>query len=109
MNSSKRTIRGEKYDVARLVSDAIAAAQPDTAAAAAALQRMGHANPAPELVSRYARDAAVLAELQRTTGAAFAGQIGKIGFDNMDSAVRQVNAYLNRRNAGYRSEWGKGR
>ena len=106
--NSKRTIRGEKYDVAQLVSEAMAASQPDTPAAAA-LQRMGHAAPSDELVSRYARDAAVLAELQRTTGAAFAGQIGKIGFDNMDSAVRQVNAYLNRRNAGYRSEWGKGR
>ena len=107
MNSSKRTIRGEKYDVARLVSDAIAAAQPDTAASAAALQRMGHANPAPELVSRYARDAAVLAELQRTTGAAFSGQIGKIGFDDQVKAVGQVNSYLNRRIQGQRSQWGK--
>lgn len=105
--NSKRTIQGEKYDVAVLVSDAMASAQPDTAAAAAALQRMGHANPNAELVSRYARDAAVLAELQRTTGAAFSSQIGKIGFDNMDSAVRQVNAYLNRRNQAQRSRWGK--
>ena len=105
--TTKRTIRGEKYDVAQLVNDAVAAAQPDTTAATAALQRMGHADPAPELVSRYARDTAVLAELQRATGAAFAGQIGKIGFDNTDSAIKQVNAYLNRRNAGYRSQWGK--
>jgi len=105
--TTKRMIRGEKYDVAQLVNDAVAAAQPDTAAATAALQRMGHADPAPELVSRYARDAAILAELQRTTGAAFAGQIGKIGFDNLDNAISQVNAYLNRRNAGHRSRWGK--
>lgn len=107
MSSSKRTIRGEKYDVAQLVSDAMAAAQPDTAAATAALQRMGHTNPNAELVNRYARDAAVLAELQRMTGAAFDRQIGKIGFDNTAKAVEQVNSYLNRRNAGYRSQWGK--
>ena len=105
--ATRRIIRGEKYDVAQLVNDAMATARPDTTAAQAALRRMGHTNPAPELVGRYARDAAILAELQRTTGAAFNGQIGKIGFDNVDTAIRQVNAYLNRRNAGHRSEWGK--
>lgn len=68
---------------------------------------MGHAAPSDELINRYARDAAVLAQLQRATGAAFAGQIGKIGFDNTDSAIRQVNAYLNRRIQGQRSRWGK--
>jgi hypothetical protein len=107
MTTTKRTIRGERFDVEKLVSDALAAARPDAAAATAALQRMGHANPSTELVSRYARDAAVLAELQRMTGAAFSGQIGKIGFDNTDKAIEQVNAYLNRRNAGHRSRWGK--
>jgi hypothetical protein len=105
--NSKRIIRGEKYDVAQLVNNAMAAAKPDTAAATAALQRMGHANPDARLVERYARDAAVLAELQRTTGAAFDRQIGKIGFDNQVKAVQQVNAYLNRRIAGRRSQWGK--
>ena len=107
MTTTKRVIRGEKYDVAQLVNAAVAAAQPDTDAAAIALQRMGHANPNAALVNRYARDAAILAELQRMTGAAFSGQIGKIGFDNVDTAIRQVNAYLNRRNAGHRSQWGK--
>lgn len=107
MSTAKRTIRGEQYDVAKLVSDAIGAAKPDAAAATATLQRMGHANPAPELVSRYARDYAILVELQRMTGAAFSGQVGKIGFDDVDMAVKQVNAYLNRRNAGHRSRWGK--
>ena len=105
--STKRTIRGEKYDIAQLVTDAMAAARPDTTAAAAALQRMGHTNPDAELINRYARDAAVLAELQRMTGAAFNGQIGKIGFDNVGAATQQVNSYLNRRNAGHRSRWGK--
>lgn len=105
--TTKRTIRGEKHDVAQLVNDAMGTAQPDTSAATAALQRMGHTNPAPALVSRYARDYAVLAELQRMTGAAFSGQMGKIGFDNVDTAIQQVNAYLNRRNAGHRSRWGK--
>lgn len=107
MTATKRIIRGEKYDVAQLVSEALGAAQPDTAAAAAALQRMGHAAPSDELVSRYAHDVAVLAQLQRLTGAAFSGQIGKISFADNAKAVEQVNSYLNRRNAGYRSQWGK--
>ena len=105
--NDKRVIRGEKYDVAQLVADAMTDAQPDATAAAAALQRMGHTNPSAELVNRYARDAAVLAQLQDTTGAAFAGQIGKISFDNTNKAIEQVNAYLNRRNQAHRSRWGK--
>lgn len=105
--TTKRTIRGEKCDVAQLVSDAMAAAKPSTDAAVAALQRMGHTQPSAELVSRYALDAAVLAELQSMTGAAFSGQIGKISFSDTDKATRQVNAYLNRRNQGHRSRWGK--
>ena len=105
--NSKRTIRGEKYSIEQLVSEAVATAQPDTAAATARLAALGHTNPDAQLVNRYARDAAVLAELQRATGAAFSGQIGKIGFDDMESAVRQVNSYLNRRNQAQRSRWGK--
>lgn len=105
--TAKRTIRGERFDVEKLVSDAIVAARPNPAAATAALQRMGHANPDAALVDRYARDAAVLAELQKATGAAFERQVGKISFDDQVKAVEQVNSYLNRRNQANHSRWGK--
>lgn len=110
MSTSKRTIRGEQYNVAQLVDEAIAAvdANPlDTADADAYLRRMGHTAPAPELVARVAREKAILARMQNATGASFTGQLGNISFENRDKAVEQANAYLNRRNAGHRSRWGK--
>lgn len=108
--TSKRTIRGEQYNIAELIDGAIAAidgAVLDTDAARKSLGYLGHANPSDELVSHYARESAILDVLQRQTGAAFRNQIGKIGFDDRDKAIEQVNRYLNRRNAGHRSRWGK--
>lgn len=106
--NTKRTIRGEKYSIEQLVDGAITGAgNGDAADAEAYLRRMGHTNPDATLVARVAREKAILAHLQKTTGAAFAGQLGKIGFDNRDAAVEQCNAYLNRRNAGHRSRWNK--
>ena len=108
--ASRRTIRGERYNVARLVDDAIAAADAaelDTADAEAYLRRMGHTAPDRNLIARVAREKAILANLKHATGAAFDGQLGKIGFENRDNAIKQVNAYLDRRVAGYRANWGK--
>ena len=110
MSNSKRTIRGEQYDIAKLVDDAIAAvdSQPlDTDDARNCLRIMGHTAPTDELVSRVAREKAILTRMQKATGASFTGQLGKISFDNRDKAIEQSNAYLNRRNAGHRSRWGK--
>lgn len=107
---TKRTIRGEKYDIATVVDEAIAtvdAGTLDTNAARSYLMRAGHTNPAEELVNTVARDTAILNLMTRTTGASFNGQIGKICFVNRDRAIEQANAYLNRRNAGHRSRWGK--
>lgn len=108
MATAKRTIRGVRYNVEELVDNAIAAAgNGDQADAEAYLRRLGHTNPDAALVARVARDMAILAKLQSETGAAFTGQLGKIGFDDRAAAVSQVNNYLNRRNAGHRSRWGK--
>lgn len=110
MTTAKRTIRGEKYNVAELVDSAIAAADGrtlDTDAARKSLALLGNRNPSDAVVNQYARESAILAELQRETGAAFSGQVGKIGFANRDKAIAQVNSYLDRRNAGQRSRWGK--
>ena len=108
--TTKRTIRGEKYDIAAVVDEAIAAvnSQPlDTADARSYLLRMGHTAPADELINRVAREKAILTRKQKTTGATFTGQLGKISFDNRDKAIEQANAYLDRRNQGHRSRWGK--
>lgn len=108
--ADKRTIRKEKYNIEQLVDEAIAtvdAGTLDTDAASAYLRRMGHTNPAEELINTVARDTAILNLMTRTTGASFNGQLGKITFANRDRAIEQANAYLNRRNAGHRSRWGK--
>lgn len=110
MATAKRTIRGEQYNIEALVDSAIAAINGralNTDAARQSLIRQGHTNPADALVNRYARETAILDALQRQTGAAFSNQIGKIGFEDRDKAVEQVNRYLNRRNQGQRSRWGK--
>ena len=109
---AKRTIRDERYDISEIVDSAMLAVQGqalDIEAAKTSLGYMGHTNPADEIIQRYARDKAILAELQRTTGAAFNGQIGKISFDSRDKAIEQANRYLNRRNAGHRARWSSGR
>ena len=110
MATAKRTIRGEQYNIAQVVDEAIAAVDAqaiDTTDADAYLRRMGHTAPATELVNQVARDMAILAKMQKATGASFTGQLGKIGFTNRDKAIGQSNAYLNRRNQGHRSRWGK--
>lgn len=110
MSSTKRTIRGEQYNVSQIVDEAIAAVDAgtlDTADADAYLRRMGHTAPAPELVNRVAREKAILARMQKATGASFTGQLGNISFESRDKAIEQANAYLNRRNAGHRSRWNK--
>lgn len=110
MATTKRTIRGEKYDISKLVDDAVSRTDDNALnvePARTALARMGHTNPSDAIVNKYARESAILAELERLTGAAFSRQIGKIEFSNRDRAILQVNAYLNRRNAGHRSRWGK--
>ena len=110
MATAKRTIRGEKYNIENLIDEAITTADAgelDTTAADAYLRRQGHTAPTAELVNRVARDMAILAVMQRQTGATFTGQIGKISFDDRDRAIAQSNAYLDRRNQGQRSRWGK--
>jgi hypothetical protein len=110
MATAKRTIRGEQYNIETLVDSAIAAADSrtlDTEKARSSLAFLGNRNPSDAQVNQYARESAILAELQSQTGAAFNGQIGKIGFANREKAIAQVNAYLDRRNAGHRSRWGK--
>jgi len=106
--NDKRQIANAKYSVSQIVDDAIATADNmalNTDAARASLARMGHQNPAVELVTRYARETAILSALARTTGANFAGQIGKISFANREATINDVHSYLNRRIQGQHARW----
>ena len=110
MTTSTRTINGTKYNVAEIVDNAIATVENmtlDTEKALDSLRRLGHQNPDEELVTRYARETAILKVLERQTGANFSGQIGKINFTSREKTISDVESYLNRRIAGQRSRWGK--
>ena len=106
---TKRQIKGTKYNIPELVQSAIAAAdsQPlNIDAARKSLSLMGHQNPSDELVTRYARETAILANLARTTGAfGFGNQIGKIDFSTVETAIAGVQSYLTRRNTAAHARW----
>lgn len=110
--TTKRQIKGEQYNISELVQNAIATADTkelNTEKARETLTRMGHRNPADELVTRYARETAILAILANETGAYFENQIGKIDFSSTEKAIKSVNAYLNRRNQAHRARWTESR
>jgi hypothetical protein len=106
--AATRTINGTKYNIAKLVDDAITAADSmtlDLSKARQSLAYLGNRNPTDELVTRYARETAILATLARMTGANFANQIGKIGFSSREQAIADVESYLNRRIQGQHARW----
>jgi hypothetical protein len=106
--NTKRTINGTQYNVPWIVDEAVAAVDSMTLnveTARQSLARLGHQNPADELVTRYARETAILNILGRKTGANFAGQIGKINFADRDATIQDVQSYLNRRIHGQHARW----
>lgn len=110
MQNKKRQIRGQQFSISETVHEAMESVDGqklNLESARTNLAKLGHSSPADELVTKYARNAAILAILERKTGAYFTNQIGKIDFTDEQSAISAVNAYLNRRNAGHRSRWGK--
>jgi hypothetical protein len=60
-----------------------------------------------ELVTAYALELARLSALGRLTGANFIGQHGRWNWNSVESVTAEIDAYLNRRNAGRRSRWNK--
>lgn len=106
--TTKRTINGTKHNVAELVNSAIAAVESktlDLAKARKSLAFLGNLNPDTETVARYARESEILNQLARTTGANFSGQIGKINFTSIETAITDVESYLNRRIGGQHARW----
>lgn len=110
--ANKRTIKGETYNISELVDNAIAFADSNPLnleKATQSLKYLGHQNPDIEIITRYARESAILDKLARETGANFGNQIGKISFETRESAISGVESYLNRRNAGHRARWSANR
>jgi hypothetical protein len=106
--TTKRTVNGQQYNIAQVVDEAVAAADatsPDLEAARQSLARLGHRNPSDEIVTRYARETAILETLSNITGAAFSSQIGKISFTSRERTIADVESYLNRRIQGQHARW----
>jgi hypothetical protein len=107
---AKRTVKGQQYNPEQLVSDALAAVAingTDTESARLALVRLGHAEPEDALIARYAFQVAVLDQIGQAVGEpdALRRQVGKWDMGSTESIVRNLNAYLDRRNAGRRARW----
>lgn len=110
MTSKTRQIRGQQYRVDELVDEVLQQVHDqklDLTFAKQTLEMMGHTNPPETLVYKYAREKAILAQLQQRTGANFNSQIGKIDFNSRESAIDGVERYLWRRVHGMRSNWTK--
>jgi hypothetical protein len=106
--TSKRTVNGQKFDIAQIVDDATtnaATARLDMDKARQALIYWGHRDPSTEAVTAYAQEVAILAALGRMTGANFPGQIGKIRFASREQTISDVESYLNRRIQGQHARW----
>jgi hypothetical protein len=110
VNGVNRQVANRKINTAAVVNEAITRANGqalDLDGARAALQRLGHSDPASEMVESYAYQVAVLAALQSLTGASTGGQIGKWNFTSAQSVHDAFNSYLNRRVQGQRSRWNR--
>ena len=110
VNGVNRQVANRKINTAAVVNEAITRANGqalDLDGARAALQRLGHSDPASEMVESYAYQVVVLAEIAALTGATTATQIGKWDFRSAQSVHDAFNSYLNRRVQGQRSRWNR--
>ena len=99
-------IRGEKYNTADVVNQAITEARTlDLGGARTRLGDMGHSNPSDSLVRDYATQVAVLGNIQRLTGANAPGQVGKWNFSSASNITSAFNSYLGRRTQAQRAGW----
>ena len=106
--ANKRQVRNVQIDTVAVVNEALAnvAGQTlDTDAARKLLVSYGHTNPDQATVEKLAYQVAVLAELQKLTGANVSGQIGKWDFSSAETIHASFNSYLNRRVQGMRANY----
>jgi hypothetical protein len=103
-----RTIRGQQVHTATVVNDAILTAvvtDMDLADARLALVRMGHTNPALSIIERYATERAILAQLERLTGANALSQLGRWNMNSAQTILAAFDSYLDRRILGMKANF----
>lgn len=103
-----RTIAGKRVNTAEAVNAAIASANKQTLdldTARTRLASLGNRNAPDAVVRDYARQSAVLQQLQRITGANTTGQLGKWDFASAQTIHNAFNSYLGRRIQGQRSRY----
>jgi hypothetical protein len=108
MTGKNRTVAGNKINTAETVHTAIETVNAQTLdldAARNSLARLGNANADAATVERYARESAILSELQKLTGANVTGQIGKWNMASEATTLAAFDSYLNRRIAGQHARW----
>ena len=107
-NGSKRQVRNQQIDTAEIVNQAIEMINEsgiDLDAARDSLRMMGHTAPADEMIKNYATQTAVLAAIEKLTGANATGQLGKWDFSSAQTIHDSFNSYLSRRVQGQRAEY----
>jgi len=107
-SKTTRQVRNVRIDTVAVVNAAIETVSGQTLDLAAAedkLRSYGHTNPEQTLIERLAYELAVLAELQKLTGASCTSQVGKWDFTSTETIYASLDSYLNRRVAGMRSRW----
>lgn len=100
INGTRRQVNNSQINTAEIVNAAIVTANEsnlDLAAAEDYLRHLGHAAPVAELIEQVAYQSAVLAEIERLTGANVSGQTGKWNFTNAATVLTSFESYLNRR------------
>jgi hypothetical protein len=99
-SGTRRQVNNSQINTAEIVNAAIVTANEsslDLTAAETYLRHLGHAEPADELIEQVAYQSAVLAEIERLTGANVSGQTGKWNFTNAATVLASFESYLNRR------------
>jgi len=99
-NGTRRQVNNSQINTAEIVNAAIATVNEsnlDLVEAERYLRHLGHAAPAAELVEQVAYQSAVLAEIERLTGANVSGQTGKWNFSSAATVLASFESYLNRR------------
>lgn len=111
VNGTVRTIRGEKFNTADVVNQALtglSADDMDTESARQVLVKLGLPCPDEMTVLRYAYESAVLGRIARAVNnEAVLRQIGRWDMRSAQTILASLDAYLWRRVAGQRADWGK--
>jgi len=99
-SGTRRQVNNRTINTADVVNAAITTAnlaELPLSSAEDYLRRLGLTAPDAELVEQVAYQSAVLAEIERLTGANVSGQTGKWNFSSAATVLASFESYLNRR------------